>query len=85
MEIKAKILDNKQELTSILFIPRMFKLVVILFLIKLFTRKNIFKYIKKKHLQDMVTIVRSFEQLKTKYIKTNGEMSYNVNVKKRKN
>ena len=36
-------LDNKQQLTSILFIPKIFKLLVISFLIKLFARKDIFK------------------------------------------
>ena len=46
----------------------MIKLLVILFLIKLFARKDIFQHIKKKHGQDMATIVRSFEQLKTKYM-----------------
>ena len=41
-ESKAEILDNKQQLACILFIPKMFKLLVILFLIKLFARKDIF-------------------------------------------
>ena len=43
LESKAKILDNKQKLTSILFIPVMFMFLVILFLIKLFAQKDIFK------------------------------------------
>ena len=47
----------------------MFKLLVILFIIKMYTRNNIFKRIKKKHGQDMVSVARSYEQLKTKYIK----------------
>ena len=50
-------------------IPKIVKLLAILFLIKLFPPKDIFKRIKKKHGQDMVIIVRSFEQLKTKYMK----------------
>ena len=33
-------------------------------------RNNIFKAIKKKHVQDIICLVRSFEHLKTKYLKT---------------
>ena len=54
----------------------MIKVLVILFLIKLFARKDIFKHIKKKHGQNMVTIVRSFEQLKTKYMKTLANIKF---------
>ena len=56
MESKTEIVDNKQKLTSILFIPRIFKLLVMLFLIRLFGRRDILKntrkrIIKKKRLQ----------------------------------
>ena len=51
-----------------LLIPKMIKLLVILF--QLFAQKDIFKHIKKKHGQDMATIVRSFKQIKAKYMKT---------------
>ena len=44
LESKAEILDTKQSLISILFIPNMFKLLVRLFLIKIFARKHIFKH-----------------------------------------
>ena len=54
----------------------MIKVQVILFLIKLFAWKDIFKHIKKKHGQNMVTIVRSFEQLKTKYMKTVADIKF---------
>ena len=47
----------------------MLKLLVILFIIKLYARNNVFKYIKKKHGQEIIRIVRSFENLKTKYVK----------------
>ena len=54
----------------------MFKLLVRLFLITLFARKYIFKHIKKKHGQDVVPIVRSFQQLKTKYMKTVADIKF---------
>ena len=41
-----------------------------LFIIKLYSQKNIFKYIKKKHGKDIYNIIRSFKNLKTKYEKT---------------
>ena len=51
LESNAETLDNKQSLTSILFIPKMFKLLVILFLIKLFARKDIFSRVPFKQLE----------------------------------
>ena len=47
----------------------MFKLLVLLFVIKLYARNNIFKRIKKKHGQDIISHVRSLENLKSKYMK----------------
>ena len=47
----------------------MFKLLVLLFVIKLYARNNIFKRIKKKHGQDILSHVRSLENLKSKYMK----------------
>ena len=47
-----------------------------LFIIKLYSQKNIFKYIKKKHGKDIYNIVRSFENLKTKYEKTKLDIQY---------
>ena len=46
MESKAEILDNKQKLTAISFIPGMFKFLAIFLLIKLFARKCISKHKK---------------------------------------
>ena len=76
MENKAEILDATQKLTSIFFIPKKIKLLVILFLINLFAQKVIFKHIKKKHGQEMVTIVRSFQQQKMKYMKTVADIKF---------
>ena len=76
MENKAEILDGTQKLTSIFFIPKKIKLLVILFLINLFAQKVIFKHIKKKHGQEMVTIVRSFQQQKMKYMKTVADIKF---------
>ena len=47
-----------------------------LFIIKLYSQKNIFKYIKKKHGKDIYNIIRSFENLKTKYEKTKLDIQY---------
>ena len=42
---------------------------LMLFTIKLHSRKDVFKDIKKKHGKDISDVVRSFENLKTKYEK----------------
>ena len=47
----------------------MFKFLVLLFVIKLYARNNISKRIKKKHGQDILSHVRSLENLKSKYMK----------------
>ena len=47
-----------------------------LFIIKLYSQKNIFKYINKKHGKDIYNIIRAFENLKTKYEKTKLDMQY---------
>ena len=52
----------------------MFKLLVLLFVIKLYAHNNIFKRIKKKHGQDILYIVRSLENLKTKYMKVQADI-----------
>ena len=43
---------------------------LLLFVIKLYSHINIFKVIKKKHRKDIYTLVKSFEKIKTKYMKT---------------
>ena len=52
----------------------MFKLLVLLFVIKLYAHNNIFKRIKKKRGQDILSIVRSLENLKTKYMKVQADI-----------
>ena len=54
----------------------MFKLLVLFFVIKLYTHNNIFKPIKKKHGQDILSHVRSFENLKTKYMKAQADIKF---------
>ena len=43
---------------------------LLLFIIKLYSRINIFKFIKKKHGNDIYTLVRTFESIKIRYEKT---------------
>ena len=50
------------------------KLLVILFTIKLDGQNNVFKHIKKKHGQEIIRIVKSFENLKTKYVKVAADI-----------
>ena len=40
----------------------MFKLLVLLFVIKLYARNDIFKYVKKRHGQDITTVIQSLEK-----------------------
>ena len=47
---------------------------VIPFVIKLYAWNSTFKYIKKKHGQDVTNIVRSYESLNTKYIKAKADI-----------
>ena len=42
---------------------------LLLFLVKLYSRINIFKFIKKKHGNDIYTLVRTFENIKARYEK----------------
>ena len=53
----------------------MIKLVVILFIIKLYSR-YIFTRIKKKLRQDVRELVRSYESLMVKYIKVTTDMKF---------
>ena len=54
----------------------MLKLLVTLFIIKLYARNNVFKHIKKRHGQEIIRIVRSFENLKTKYVKVAADIRF---------
>ena len=54
----------------------MIKLLVILFIIKLYAQNNIFKHIKKKHGHDLIKVVRDFEQKKTKFKKLVADIAF---------
>ena len=60
----------------------MFKLLIVLFLIKLYARNDIFKRIKKKHGQDVITVIRSLEKLQIKYGKVVADIKYIKTCKK---
>ena len=52
------------------------KLLVILFIIKIFARINIFKPIGKKHGQFILSNVRSLEHVKKEYSKVNQDINF---------
>ena len=54
----------------------MIKFLLILFIVKLYVRNNIFKHNKKKHGQDIVKVARDFEQKKTKFEKLNTDIAF---------
>ena len=60
----------------------MSKLLMILFIIKIYARNDIFKRIKKKHGQDVITVIRSLEKLQTKYGKVVADTKYIKTCKK---
>ena len=43
---------------------------LLLFIVKLYSQINVFNFIKKKHGKDIYTVVRPFENIKTRYDKT---------------
>ena len=55
---------------------------LMLFAIKLYSRKDVFKHIKKKHGKDKSDIARSFENLKTKYEKISLDIAFIKSCKK---
>ena len=65
-----------------LILQTMFKLVAILFTIKLNARNDISKYIKKKHGQDIITVIRSLEKLQAKFMKVSADVRYIKTCKK---
>ena len=54
----------------------MFKLLVILFILKLYACNNIFRRIKKEHGQGILKIVKTLENLKTKYVKAQADIEF---------
>ena len=49
---------------------------MIIFIIKLYARNNIFKYIKKKHGRDLIKVVRDSKQKKTKFEKLIAHIAF---------
>ena len=43
---------------------------------------SVFKYIKRKHGQDIITLVRSYESLKTKCMKVQSDLKFIKSCKK---
>ena len=60
----------------------MYKLLVILFIIKLYFRINVYKLIQKKKGQDVIKYVRLYEKSKTKSMKLNADIIYIKSCKK---
>ena len=54
----------------------MLKLLVTLFIIKLYAQNNVFKHIKKNYGQEILKIAKSFENLKTKYVKVVDDIRF---------
>ena len=54
----------------------MFSRLVILFVIKLYARNDIFKSIKKKHGQSVLNVVRKLEDVKTKINKLQEDIKF---------
>ena len=60
----------------------MFKLMAVLFIIKLYVRVNIFRHIKKKHGQDILRVARKFEDLINKHTKMQLDISFIITCKR---
>ena len=54
----------------------MFKLLLLLFVIKLYARNNVLKRIKKKHGQDILSHVRLLDNLKTKSMENEADIKF---------
>ena len=46
-----------KSLVKKLFLQAIFKLLIILLVVKLYAQNDIFKYVKKKHGQDTITVI----------------------------
>ena len=54
----------------------MFKLLVILFIIKLYARNDIFKLARKKHGQNISKVVRKYEKLQSQLLKVQTDIKF---------
>ena len=85
LECRDEILVFYQNLRFIwLLFSIMFSLLVILFIIKLYDRMNTFKYINKKHGQNVMKIVRTYESLKIKLMEVEAVIQFIKSCKKDK-
>ena len=64
------------------YLPNIFRLLIILFIIKVYARNDILNCIKKKHGQDVITVIRSLKKLQTKYGKVIADIKYIKTCKK---
>ena len=60
----------------------MFNLLILVFINKLYARITVFKFIKKKYGQDVITAVRNDEKVKTKCMKAAQEIKLIKSCKK---
>ena len=60
----------------------MFKLLVILLIIKFYAQYDILRFIKKKYGQNVITVIRSLEQMQTKYVKIDADIKFIKSCKK---
>ena len=70
--IKISVFTN---LISFAFIFTINMLLIILFKIELYARNNTFKYVKKKHRQDVIKRVKSYESFTAKYMKVKADIT----------
>ena len=71
-----------KSLVKKLFLQAIFKLLIILLVVKLYAQNDIFKYVKKKHGQDTITVIWSLEKFQTKFMKVSAGIRYIKTCKK---
>ena len=54
----------------------MFKPLVVLFIIKLYARNDIFKLVRKKHGQNILKVVRKYEKLQPQLLKVQADIKF---------
>ena len=60
----------------------MFKLFLLVFVIKLYAQNDVFKYVKKKYGQDIITVIGSLEKMHRKFMKVSADIKYITTCKK---
>ena len=54
----------------------MFKLLLILFVIKLYAQNDILKLVRKKHGQNILNVVRKYEKLQSQWLKVRAGIKF---------